>query len=107
MAKFDIENAADSIRPEGREEANYEPSRPLTGLSTDSIRMRACNVAVRPLLRGAAPQLGTLVISAVFLVAAAASADPVAITPDVPPRTQPPPRFQQPLPPSWDLDGLY
>ncbi len=53
------------------------------------------------------PHLGTVVISAVFLVTSAAFADPVTITPDVPPRTTPPPAFQQPLPPTWDLDGLY
>jgi hypothetical protein len=51
--------------------------------------------------------VGTLVISAIFLVAGAASADPVTITPDPPPRSQPPPPFQTPLPPTWDLDGMY
>jgi hypothetical protein len=56
--------------------------------------MRRCNVAVRSVHRGWLPQLGTLVISAIFLVGGAASADPV-------------PPFQKPLPPTWDLDGLY
>lgn len=51
--------------------------------------------------------MGTLVISAVFLVSTFAAADPVTIAPDIPPRTTPPAAFQKPLPPSWDLDGLY
>lgn len=42
-----------------------------------------------------------------FLVSTVAAADPVAIAPDIPPRKTPATAFQQPLPPTWDLDGLY
>lgn len=98
MAKFDIVSA-DSIRPGGREEANYEPSHPPDGLRTDSIRIHSCNGAL-------SPHVGTVVISAVFLVSSWASADPVAITPDPPPRSATN-AFQKPLPPTWDLDGMY
>jgi len=52
------------------------------------------------------PQVGTVVISAVFLVSTSVRADPVRIAPDIPPRSASTP-YQQPLPPSWDLDGLY
>src|SRR5439155_8348474 len=106
MAKFDIANAADVIGPGGRGEANYEPSRPRAGLPPDSIRMRGTNGVLRPIHRGRLPHVGTIVISAMFLVGAAA-ADPVAIAPDVPAKTEPAPSAMRPLPPSWDLDGLY
>ncbi len=61
-----------------------------------------------PDLRGIHPQVGTAAILSLLLLSAAARADgPTSIAPDVPPRTTSPVAAAQPLPPSWDLDGLY
>jgi hypothetical protein len=113
MAKFDIVGERDcrcgeaaDIWPEGREQANDEPDRPRAGLPTDSIRIRGARGALKPIRWGGQPQVGTVIALACFLaVISPASAEPIAIAPDAPARTQPAPAA--PLPPSWDLDGLY
>lgn len=58
--------------------------------------------------RGIHPQVGTAAILSYLLSSTAALADgPTSVAPDVPPRTTTPAVANRPLPPSWDLDGLY
>ncbi len=65
-----------------------------------------------PIHRGIQPQVGTAAILSFLLLSSTSVADPLAlgptgVAPDVPPRTTTPVVAAQPLPPSWDLDGLY
>ncbi len=61
-----------------------------------------------PVLRGIHPQVGTTAILSLLLLSSPAHADgPTSLVPDVPARTTTPTAAAQPLPPSWDLDGLY
>jgi hypothetical protein len=112
MAKFDISAAANGIKTGDPLEAKVEPDRTRRGLRSDSIRMRGARVAMGPIHRGIHPQVGTAAILSYLLLSSTSGADPVALgptgtAPDVPQRTSSPAVANAPLPPSWDLDGLY
>ena len=118
MAKFDIAKAADGIGPEGPTEANDEPVRPRYGFPTDSIRMGGEMSAPGTIDRGNRSQKRGIVglqrcfrwqlcLAAVIFPTRVHADEPTHVTPDAPPRTSPAPSFSAPLPPTWDLDGIY
>jgi hypothetical protein len=119
MAKFDIEpsspgsgNARGAVwtltKANSTFEANYEPTI-LPGLQSDSTRMRAPKGVARPISWGRQPQRGAktlaaLLVGNIAIAAADPAFAPTKTAPDPPPPASAQPR---PLPPTWDLDGLY
>lgn len=116
MAKFDIGwyatmSAANVIGPEDPEEANYEPN-PVARIRGHSTLMRGGDVELGTGNRGLQSQAGrncfrwvAAWLALAVLAPTVGRADPVTMTPDVPPAQGTPPNVH--LPPTWDLDGLY
>src|SRR6185436_2140746 len=112
MARFDISPGNDctvragSAEPGDPAQASDAPPSTARRFGSNSIRMRARNVAHRNRAWGLVSSGVLTAIGILSSGVSGASADPVT-PPDPPPRRGPPVVGPSRIPPTSDLDGLY